>query len=64
MLSEHIKVQHSYNVILILLVFIVQQFQYFQLDPRLMLEALFVPDDLDGHHLLQLMIEAFESLTE
>ena len=38
--------------------------QYLELDTRLMLELLLVPDDLDSHNLSCLMIDTFKSLSK
>lgn len=41
-----------------------QVFQDLDLDQSLMVEALFVPNDLDGHHFARLVVAALQDLTE
>ena len=52
------------DVHVVLVVQIFQVLQYVHLDHSLLLKSLLAANDLDGHVLLLLMVEAFEHLTE
>lgn len=64
MLPEHFKVQHSHNVVIVSIICLVQVLQDIQLNAGLVLESLFVPDYLDSYHLVQFVVEAFDSLAK
>lgn len=64
MLPENFKVQHPHDVVLISTVCLVQVLQDSQLDTRLVLEPLFVPDYLHSYHLVKFVVEAFYCLAK
>ena len=64
MLAEDGVIVHSYDVVLVILVLLLQVAQKIQLDTGLVLESLLIANYLDRYDLLQLVIEAFECLSE
>ena len=63
-LPEHHVVLHSDDVVLVMLVVVVEVLQNPELHSGLILELLLVPDDLDGHRLLGLVVETLDSLAK
>ena len=64
MLSEDCIVVYTYDVILIILVFLLQEAEKAKLDACLVLETLLVTDYFDSDHGLCHVIEAFECLSK
>ena len=64
MLPKDLVVKDPDDVMLIRPVFLAEELEQFQLHSCLVLESLLVPDHLDGYHLLCLVVEALERLTE
>lgn len=64
MLSEDSVVVNSDDIILIILVFDFKISQQMQLNTCLVLEALLIADDFNGHYSLQLVIIALQGLTK
>lgn len=64
MFPEYVKIQDAHDVVFIVLISVIQQFQQFELDRSLMLESSFVSYDFNGYHRLHAVIETFDSLTE
>lgn len=56
MLSKDKVIEHSNDVVLVLRVIIIQEFENFELHPSLVLELLLVPYDLQCHQIPCLMI--------
>ena len=64
MLSEDLIVYYSHYVIIVVSVLFFEELQNFEFDTSLVLKALFVADNFNGHILLRLVIEALDGLAE
>ena len=64
MLPKCFVVNNSHNIVLISRVFPVQVLQYLQLHTRLVLKSGFASDNFDRNDIAQLMVEAFDRLSE
>lgn len=64
MLAEDAVVVDPDDVVLVVFVVEVEVLQNLQLHAGLVLELLLVPDDFNGHHLLSLVVQALDGLSE
>ena len=64
MTAENVEIVHFHNIVFVILVVVVQVLQNSKLDACLVLKAFLVSYNFYRHHLLGLVVEAFQRLPE